>query len=301
MTLDQMQCFVAVAETLSFTEAAKQRFSSQQTVSRQISNLEKELGCRLFARTTKYVALTPQGEALFPIWKTTVADIDHSIKKVRKITEQMNDVLRVGVADIGKILSYAKHAHSIFLKEHPEIAASYKIHPVGRLRDMLVSDEVDVILVLASEFADTASTGIHYECIATLDEYIVHSQRHPLARKETVTLKDLDGETIFLLSASFSSVAENLPLNMMKREGATPKDIRYCDTLDNLELALYEGEGVAITPNIFFENPDKSLAYRLIPSEYTIESVVVAWRNTKNKKIERYVQFLRNHVLEQER
>jgi DNA-binding transcriptional LysR family regulator len=298
MTLDQMRCFVAVADTLSFTEAAKRKFSSQQTISRQIANLEKELGCRLFTRTTKSVALTPQGDALFAVWKTAVADIDRSIGKTAEITEQMRNVLRVGIANIGRILSYTKHGHSVFLKEHPDITLSYKIFPVGRLRDMLISDEVDVILSLASEFSDTGIAVIHSECIAPLDEYIIHARKHPLACKKKVTLKDIDGETVFLLSTTFSPVAENLVLGMMKKEGAAPKELRYCDTLDSLELALYSGEGVAITPNIFFDNPDKALLYRrLAPRESAVEAVVVAWRNDRNKKIKRYVKFLKDRPI----
>ena len=59
MTIFQIKCFLNVAEYLNFTEAANHLFVAQSSLSRNISNLEEELGMQLFVRTKKYVRLTP--------------------------------------------------------------------------------------------------------------------------------------------------------------------------------------------------------------------------------------------------
>ena len=72
MTVFQIQCFLSVAETLNFTEAANRLFIAQSSLSRNISHLEEEIGLTLFIRTKKYVRLTPSGTvlSLFRIFQT---------------------------------------------------------------------------------------------------------------------------------------------------------------------------------------------------------------------------------------
>ncbi|ADL03636.1 selenium metabolism-associated LysR family transcriptional regulator [Lacrimispora saccharolytica] len=65
MNLKQLEAFVCVAEEKSFSAAAKKLYLTQPTVSAHISSLEKELGARLFVRTTKDVELSPEGEQLY--------------------------------------------------------------------------------------------------------------------------------------------------------------------------------------------------------------------------------------------
>ncbi len=65
MTIFQIQCFLNVAEYLNFTEAANHLFVAQSSLSRNVSNLEEELGMKLFVRTKKYVRLTSSGAILY--------------------------------------------------------------------------------------------------------------------------------------------------------------------------------------------------------------------------------------------
>lgn len=66
MELKQLEAFVNVADLKSFSKAADKLFLTQPTISSQISTLEKELGCRLFERTTKSLRLSAEGEKLYP-------------------------------------------------------------------------------------------------------------------------------------------------------------------------------------------------------------------------------------------
>lgn len=65
MDLQKLRYFVSVAEKLSFTEASKELFVSQTTISKQIANFEIELGVKLFIRDRRSVKLTDAGEVLF--------------------------------------------------------------------------------------------------------------------------------------------------------------------------------------------------------------------------------------------
>ena len=76
MELRQLKYFVAVARTLSFSEAARQLYVTQGTLSQQIMLLEDELGSLLFERTSHKVALTEPGMVLFPLAKNIIQQVE---------------------------------------------------------------------------------------------------------------------------------------------------------------------------------------------------------------------------------
>src|SRR6266496_3211703 len=90
--LRQLRCFVAVAEELNFSAAARRLYMSQQALSRVVAQLERELGVRLFERTTRSVRLTAAGEAML-VWarRSTVA-ADEAVTAARRA--ESGDALR---------------------------------------------------------------------------------------------------------------------------------------------------------------------------------------------------------------
>ncbi|WP_427870175.1 LysR family transcriptional regulator [Leucobacter luti] len=83
LTLRQLECFLRVASTLNFRRAAETLFLSQPSLSRQISSLEAILGVPLLRRTTRSVALTPQGSQLLALATELLADANEGIALAR--------------------------------------------------------------------------------------------------------------------------------------------------------------------------------------------------------------------------
>jgi LysR family carnitine catabolism transcriptional activator len=84
MTLKQVRAFLAVAQDLSFAQACERLHLSQPALSLTIKSLEEALGGRLFSRSTRAVALTPEGEALLPIARRLVADWENTEDQMRQ-------------------------------------------------------------------------------------------------------------------------------------------------------------------------------------------------------------------------
>ena len=84
MTIFQIKCFLNVAKYLNFTEAANHLFIAQSSLSRNISNLETELGIQLFSRTKKYVRLTPGGAVLYQELSVLLDQGRNAIEKAKK-------------------------------------------------------------------------------------------------------------------------------------------------------------------------------------------------------------------------
>ena len=80
MNLKQLEAFVQVAQSGSFSKAAKQLYLTQPTVSAHISSLEKELDARLFVRNTKEVSLSEDGKTLYNYAKQII-DLEHKIEE----------------------------------------------------------------------------------------------------------------------------------------------------------------------------------------------------------------------------
>lgn len=96
MQLPQLAYFVAVAENLHFTRAAEDVHVSQPALSKQIRGLERELGAQLFSRARGNVAVTSAGEALLPIAKRILADIENARLQVQELVDLRRGRVRLG-------------------------------------------------------------------------------------------------------------------------------------------------------------------------------------------------------------
>lgn len=87
MDINQLVCFISVAQTLNFSEAARRNYVSQSTVSRYVSDLEKEFGVRLFTRSHRDVIITNEGKTLLPY---AIEAVD-TINKAKTVVKQLHD------------------------------------------------------------------------------------------------------------------------------------------------------------------------------------------------------------------
>lgn len=96
----QMQAFLAVSRHASFTKAAEQLHISQAGLSAMVRDLETQLDCRLFERTTRAVRLTPAGERLLPVAQRTVQDLGAAVAQIGALGASTRGRLRVGVTPL---------------------------------------------------------------------------------------------------------------------------------------------------------------------------------------------------------
>ena len=120
MTVKQLRAFLAVAQGLSFAQACERLHLSQPALSLAIKNLEESLGGQLLARTTRSVALTPEGETLMPIARRLLADWDNTEELLRQ-----HFTLQLGKVSIAAMPSFAGNLLPVALKAfrdlHPKV------------------------------------------------------------------------------------------------------------------------------------------------------------------------------------
>ncbi|MBB6173318.1 DNA-binding transcriptional LysR family regulator [Nocardiopsis mwathae] len=96
MQFQQLTYFLAVAETRHFTRAAELCRVAQPSLSKQIRNLEEELGASLFSRARGNITLTPAGEALLPLAQRIVADVETARREVGELAGMRRGRVRLG-------------------------------------------------------------------------------------------------------------------------------------------------------------------------------------------------------------
>lgn len=123
MSIDLFACiksFVAVAEASGFSEAARKLRISTPVLTKQVQKLEKELGKKLFDRTTRFVSLTEAGEIYLKNSRKILEDVELAHAEVNNIEKEPHGQITIGIPGIFNSASYMKALKS-FMKKYPKI------------------------------------------------------------------------------------------------------------------------------------------------------------------------------------
>jgi LysR family carnitine catabolism transcriptional activator len=150
MTVKQLRAFLAVAQTLSFTQACERLHLSQPALSLAIKGLEETLGGKLLIRSTRSVRLTPEGESLLPLAKHLLAQWDNTEERLRQ-----RFTLQLGRLSVAAMPSFACNllpaALVKFRQQYPKINVT--VHDVvnEEVTDMVRSRQVEIGIAFAPE------------------------------------------------------------------------------------------------------------------------------------------------------
>jgi DNA-binding transcriptional LysR family regulator len=192
MELRHLEHFLAVAEEQSFTRAATRIHLVQSALSVSVRSLERDLGTRLFDRTTHRVQLTDAGTALVVEARRTLAAAEAARDAVAAVRGGMRGTVRVGIMhslaliDLAGLLTRYHH-------EHPEVRLVPSPAEGGSAE--LARDVGDGKLDLA--FASLPSDypkALRLHTLAAEEMLLACPPDHPLARRRRISLSELDGE-----------------------------------------------------------------------------------------------------------
>ena len=142
--MQQLRVFVAVAQELSFTGAAQRLQMSQQPVSATVRRLERQLGVRLFDRTTRHVSLTAAGRAVLPSARAAVEAADRFARVADEQRAGNAAVLRVGLSP--GVHYRAQSLAQAFHARRPRTRVEVREASTGTLVVQVAAGELDVAL-----------------------------------------------------------------------------------------------------------------------------------------------------------
>ncbi|MBH0777792.1 LysR substrate-binding domain-containing protein [Nocardia bovistercoris] len=191
MELQHLRYVLAVAETRNFTRAAERCFVAQSALSHQIARLEKELGARLFDRTSRRVRLTPAGEALLPAARRCVEAAERAAADVAAAVGEIRGRLTIGViptvaaVDIPDLLRE-------FHRRYPQVKVGLRDGPSGRLTELVRDGAID--LAFLGLPASQQPSGVHSHAFAEDRLVAVVAPGHPLTEHAEVDMVTLAAE-----------------------------------------------------------------------------------------------------------
>ncbi|MFF9348889.1 LysR family transcriptional regulator [Streptomyces sp. NPDC014734] len=191
MELQQMRYVVAVAELGGFTRAAKRCLVVQSALSHQIARLEKELGARLFDRTSRQVRLTAAGEAFLPAARQALDAAERARTEVAATAGEIRGRLAVGAIPTGAAVDVPAALRAFHLR-HPHV---HIVLRDGASKD-LVRDVRDGTLDVAflGVLPSYRPKGVRDRELATGELVAVVAPTHPLAGSTEVGLDRLATE-----------------------------------------------------------------------------------------------------------
>ncbi|MCX5079653.1 MULTISPECIES: LysR family transcriptional regulator [Streptomyces] len=195
MELRHLEYFVAVAEELSFTGAARRLHVVQSGVSATIRDLEREVGAALFDRSPQRVELTGAGAALLPEALATLDAARGALDAVRASRGVVRGTLHIGYLTAVRLLDLPSLLES-FHTEHPDVALRLRVSPSGSagLARSLLAGRLDLAILSLPGAPGRPPAGLTLRQVASVPMVLVVPAGHRLAARDAVSLADLADE-----------------------------------------------------------------------------------------------------------
>lgn len=240
MELRHLRYFVAVAEEQNVTRAATRVHISQPALSRQIRDLEEELGIELFVRGANAVRLTEAGQAFLQDCRAILAGINAAVSKARR---NQCDTVRVGYAasPTAEILIQVLKR---FEAAHPFVTVTLHGMTSRGLVEGLRKNAIDVALAVslsAREFA-----GLAVEDIGAYEARVAFPKGHRFEQLRRVPLAEIAREPLVALARDEHPEARAGLLKILSAYVDAPTIAMECDGALSLVAAVESGKGIAL-------------------------------------------------------
>ena len=243
MELRHLRYFVAVAEEQNVTRAAARLRVSQPPLSRQIRDLEEELGVELFRRTAKSVALTEAGKLFLNEARAVLLRAETAVRTVRALAEGDRGRLRVGYAPSlsAELLPRALRA---FEAAAPGVRVALHDLSSEECMQKLAARKIDLALTVRPGAA--CLSGLAFEKLVSYPLCCALATGHPLAPKRSLRIEQLKAEK-FIVYAREDYPEYHVWLGKLCRTaGFEPRAMEEYDGVSGLIAAVEAGRGAAI-------------------------------------------------------
>jgi DNA-binding transcriptional LysR family regulator len=247
--IQQLVYFVAVAETGHFTRAAELAHVAQPSLSKQIKALETDLGASLFSRARGNIALTPAGEALLPLARRILADVDTARQAVQEVTLLRRGRVRLGATPslstglLPEVLTQFRHTY-------PGIQLVVQEDGSRNLVRELADGELDLaLIILPLQPGDPAlSTTPLFD-----DELVLASASSapPPTTQDRITIDDLRDQPLVMFRRGYD--LRELTVSACQRAGFEPTFAVEGGEMDTVLSFVRAGLGVAVVPEMVLE------------------------------------------------
>jgi DNA-binding transcriptional LysR family regulator len=287
MNFSQLKCFLAAAETLSFTRAADRLYLSQPVLSRQIAAMEDELGVSLFVRDKKAIRLTPAGEIMAEGLRRIAGEYQALAEKASAAHMGYSGSLNIGMVEGQLICPPYSLALNSFRDKYPDVRVNLSRHTLAGMRYAIINGEIDVGFNALFNLHD--EDDLDYIPVGRAQTMLVIPKSHSLAAREGLGLGDFKEDTFLTLPETESPYIARYTERVAKHDFFRPRTLE-APNIGALALWLEAGYGIfPLNENHSLRN-NPNLVFKEIP-EFEDSIEVVVWkRDNPNPVVAMFIE-----------
>ena len=301
MDIEQIKCVLAVESYKTFLDASFHLNRSQSSVSKSIQRLEEELGIRLFDRTTRRVELTPAGRDFVELGRQILICYEGILRSAQAHQKEEFGHLRIGSIYFGRN-SRLDPLIAKFVRQYPSVEIDMREGMTTPLMQALRAKELDVVFVSSmylnngspQNFSSASEYHAH-SCFRDL-YYVVMSKEHPLAEREMLDYKDLEGEALIATDRAMD-VYHRAVSKAFESHGVPFTISMYCNSVRSVLYMVSQNLGIAILSKLVIEESDD---LRIVPMRDPLvrdtQMVILSQKNTP-PHIRAFFQFVQRQEL----
>ena len=280
MELRHLRYFVAVAEEGSLTVAAERRLhTAQPSLSRQIRDLEYEVGAQLMIRSAQGIELTAAGRAFLDHARLALAQVDAAREAARRAAQPTKLSFALGFLT-GKEIDWLPEAIRLLRDELPNIEITVSSQYSPDLAEALVRGKLDVAFLRR----EARATDLMFKVVDTEPFIVVLPSDHRLASYEAINPQDMVGET-FIAVSNTAPVGRKVVDDYLRRSGIDIKPDHEADHLAMAMSLVASTRGVALLPAYARNLLPASLTSRPLEGDVPTIDLVVGYSRTNTSPI----------------
>lgn len=306
MHLNQIKSFITVSQVLNFTNAARQNGVPQSTISRQINDLEQQLGVKLFYRTKRDVRLTQEGRAFLPYAQEILDAAKKGAFAVRQLHEGAEG--RLSIATIDDSDQFLAMCLQEFSRKYPGIIVDLTYVSHGEPLQSEVDDPYDFHFHYLDMIPDSEEYEIretHTTQLCFVSSKTAHTD---MAKPDDDTdvvdgldLSSLPHQKFILISEEENPILYMQIMNYCQTHRFTPQIANRFSDIKSVLLSVGSGLGISILPlktaDILSALPQTGIQVTPIDDESYAITCAVAWKKSLlNPAAELFLQIMEEHL-----
>lgn len=276
MTLQQLKYFQSTAVYKSFSKAAESCFVAQTAVSKQIANLESELGCILFVRDKHHVSLTKSGEILLEYTEEILRLCDEAVRDTKMAQLMSSNHLRIGywgILEQRMLIDLMKKYKKV--SQNQNFAPLYSSVHLDQVVSSLLNGKQDAVLMPRVIVRDIPR--ISYMPLVEPEICLAVGKDHPFAGKTEVTVEELKTENFITADASGSPQLNEFRESQWTELGFHPNIIFRTTETESALLMTETGGGVMLVTELMRYYEPNRLSFVSIKDFHMKQEMGMAW------------------------
>jgi DNA-binding transcriptional LysR family regulator len=283
MELRHLRYFVAVAEELHFGRAAARLHIAQPPLSRQIRDLERDVGTPLFERGARGVTLTVAGRAFLPEARLTIAQAERAQRAAQRAARGEAGRLRVGFVDAATHSGILPDVLAFFRMHLPSIGLT--LHEMDALQqaDALRDERIDLAIVLSP--APDAERWLHVDVVYSDPLIAALPRTHRLASRERLTLTDLSNDGFVLFPRPVAPALHDDVIARCRAARFSPRIVQEAVGWHTIVSLVSAGIGVAFVPHSIRALRQVGVVYRPVRDLRVDMQLFATWRRGERSPV----------------